>query len=333
MLYPWMSGDVLALHDRLTECVDAPVPVPVKVAVVVEGVALLVNVNVALTEPGVRGLKVMVKEALLPDAIVAGNESPLTVNTELFVLAPVTVTLPFVAVSVPVVVPLLPSTTLPTARVVGLTESWALAAVVPVPVNVAVVVEGVALLVNVSVALAAPVVRGLNVTVNDALLPDAIVTGNESPLTVNAELFVLAPVTVTLPFVAVNVPVVVPLLPSTTLPTAKVVGLTDSWALAAAVPVPVKVAVVVEGVASLVNVNVALAAPVVRGLNVMVNDALLPAAIVTGSESPLTVNAELFVLAPVMVTLPLLAVRVPVVVPLFPSTTLPTANVVGLTDS
>jgi hypothetical protein len=45
----------------------------------------------------------------------------------------------------------------------------------PVPVSASVVVEGWALLVKVSVALAAPAVVGLNVIVNEALCPAAIV--------------------------------------------------------------------------------------------------------------------------------------------------------------
>jgi len=93
---------------------------------------------------------------------------------------------------------------------------------------VAVVVDGVALLVIVNVPLAAAAVVGVNVIVNGTLLPDAIVTGRESPLIANAALFELAAVTVTLPFAAVSVPVVVPLCPTATLPTASVVGLTDS---------------------------------------------------------------------------------------------------------
>jgi len=47
----------------------------------------------------------------------------------------------------------------------------------------------------------------------------------------------------------------------------------------AAVPVPVSASVVVEGWALLAKVSVALAAPEVRGLNVMVKFALCPAAI------------------------------------------------------
>jgi hypothetical protein len=61
---------VLAFHDSATECVGAAVPVPVSVSLVVEGCALLVNVRVALAAPEVSGLKVIVKFALCPAAIV-----------------------------------------------------------------------------------------------------------------------------------------------------------------------------------------------------------------------------------------------------------------------
>ena len=116
-----MFGELLAFHDKLTVWVDAVVPVPVRVAVVVGSWALLVKVNVAVAIPAVIGLNVTAKEALASDAIVIGRETPLTVNTELFVLTAVTVTLPPCAVSVPDAVPLVPSTTLPTAIEVGVT--------------------------------------------------------------------------------------------------------------------------------------------------------------------------------------------------------------------
>jgi len=99
---------------------------------------------------------------------------------------------------------------------------------VPVPVSAAIVVGVWALLVKVSVAVCAPVVVGLKVTLNDALCPAANVNGRESPLTVNAELFDITELTVTLLPLALNVPVAVPLLPSGTSPTAIVVGVTDS---------------------------------------------------------------------------------------------------------
>lgn len=149
-----------------------------------------------------------------------------------------TVTLAPVAVSVPVALPLLPIVTLPIGSVVGETDSWPCVTVpVPVPVADAVRLEFEALLLNVRFAVADPVVVGVNVTVNGALCPAAIVVGSEIPVIVNAELSELTELTVTLPPVAVSVPAAVPLLPSATLPTASVPGETDSCPTAS-VPVP-----------------------------------------------------------------------------------------------
>ena len=61
----------------------------------------------------------------------------------------------------------------------------------------------------------------------------------------------------------------------------------------------------------------------------MVNGTLCPAGIVTGSDNPLIVKAELFVLAAVTVTLAPLAVKLPDPVPVPPLTTLPMASVEG----
>ena len=80
----------------------------------------------------------------------------------------------------------------------------------------------------------------------------------------NAELFVLAAVTVTLDPLAFKLPEAVPLEPSTTLPTASVEGEMLSCP-ATAVPVPVRVSVEVVGCASLVTVSVALADPTLVG--------------------------------------------------------------------
>jgi len=114
-----MSEEVLAVHDRATVCA----PVPVSVSVVVDGCALLVNVRVAVALPVTVGLNVIVKFALCPAAIVWGSENPPIVKTELLVLAAVTVTLAPLALRVPVAVPLDPTVTLPTLRVVGDTVS------------------------------------------------------------------------------------------------------------------------------------------------------------------------------------------------------------------
>lgn len=100
---------------------------------------------------------------------------------------------------------------------------------------------------KVSVAEADPLVEGLKVTVNGSDWPAAIVSGSDIPVTAKAALFELAPVMVTLAALAVKVPGAVPLLPTRTLPTAKVVGETLSCPTAAVVPFPVTVAVVVEG--------------------------------------------------------------------------------------
>ena len=124
MLYPEMFAEVLAVHDKLTECTGAGVPIPVKASVVVGLWALLaVKVSVALKVPATVGLNVTVNGTLWPAAMVTGSVSPLTTNNELFELAPVTVTLAPVALSVPEPVPLSPATMLPRFRVAGLTDN------------------------------------------------------------------------------------------------------------------------------------------------------------------------------------------------------------------
>jgi hypothetical protein len=52
--------------------------------------ALLANVTLPLAAPLAAGLKVTVKEAFDPAAIVVGNDIPLTVNSGLSELTPVT---------------------------------------------------------------------------------------------------------------------------------------------------------------------------------------------------------------------------------------------------
>lgn len=94
----------------------------------------------------------------------------------------------------------------------------------------------------------------------------------------------------------------------------------------AAVPVPVADPVVVEGWALLVNVRIALSAPVICGLKVTVNDMLCPAGMSTGSAKLPTVNRELFVLAAVTVTFAPLALRLAEVVWLVPTVTLPKSS-------
>ncbi len=147
---------------------------------------------------------------------------------------------------------------------------------VPVPVRASAVVGGDALLVNVSVPVAAPVACGLNVTVKSALCPAWIVIGKEIPLNVNRELLLLAALMVTFAAEAVSVPDAVPVAPTATFPRLKVVGVTLSCP-AAAVPAPVRLATTDEGFAFDTKVSVPLAAPAVCGVKVKVNGAVWPA--------------------------------------------------------
>ncbi len=150
-----------------------------------EGWALLVKVRVALAAPVVSGLKVMVKLALCPAGIVWGSEKPPIVKTELFVLAPVTVTVAPLAVKLPVAVPLDPTITLPSGRVLGDTVSCPTATVTPLPDTGTVRVGLLAVEVIVRLPLAAPAAAGENETVNVALCPALIVNGVVMPLTLN----------------------------------------------------------------------------------------------------------------------------------------------------
>jgi hypothetical protein len=184
MLYPAMLGEVLAFHDRLTLWVGAGVPVPVDKSVVVEGCALLVNVRVALSAPATSGLKVTVKGTLCPAGIVAGSDRPPITNSELFVLAAVTVTLTPLAFRLPVAVPLVPATTLPTAMVAGVAVNCP-TAVDPVPARgiAKVGLDPLDVMVTLPLKLAAD--SGAKVTLNVALCPALSVAGVEIPLTEN----------------------------------------------------------------------------------------------------------------------------------------------------
>jgi len=144
---------------------------------------LLVTVSVAFTVPVVRGLKVIVNGMLCPAEIVTGRDSAPTVNSELFVLAAVTVTLAPLAVRLPEADPLLPSTTLPRARVVGEMESCP-TAVVPVPDNEIVNVGFDASEVMVTLPLAFPEDPGANLTLKLVLWPAFTVRGAVIPLNV-----------------------------------------------------------------------------------------------------------------------------------------------------
>src|ERR1700685_779051 len=123
MLYPLMFCDVLAVHERLTECCGGGVPLPVKVSTVGEFEALLVNETLPEAAPVAAGVKVTVNCTCWPAGIVTGNEIPLTAKAEPFKVSEDTVTLSPLAVSVPVLCELVPTTTFPKSMLVGPTAN------------------------------------------------------------------------------------------------------------------------------------------------------------------------------------------------------------------
>ena len=106
----------------------------------------------------------------------------------------------------------------------------------PVPVNDSESLESDALLAKETVAEAAPLLCGLNVTEYEALLPAGIVIGNVIPERTNSELLLPADVTVTLLPVALRVPVLLDVDPTLMFPKLTLAG--DKLSCPCAVPVP-----------------------------------------------------------------------------------------------
>jgi hypothetical protein len=175
---------------------------------------------------------------------------------------------------------------------------------VPVPVKLAKVGALDALLANEAAADAAPVAPGVNVTVNATGWLVVTVTGNVTPLIENSEGFVppkLTDDTVTGAPLAVSIPLAVPLVPTTTLPTATVVGLTLSVPAGAAVPVPLNASVRFGFDAFDVMVTLPLKLFAEGGVKVILNDALCPGVSVRGALIPDMVNPVPLTLAAEMV--------------------------------
>lgn len=183
------------------------------------------------------------------------------------------------------------------------------------------------------VALSAPVDCGLKVTVNGTLLPAAMVTGSDSPLTEKAALLELTAVTVTDAPLAVKLPDPVPLLPTTTFPTPRLLGETLSWPTAA-VPVPESEMLRVELDALDVTVTAPVTPPAEDGENLTSKLALCPDVRVTGRLIPLTENTLGLALTCEIVRLdPPVFVTVSERVWLFPTVILSKPRLAGLADN
>jgi hypothetical protein len=154
--------DVLADQLRSTLCCTGAVPVPVRASVSGEPEAFVVKETVSDAEPLACGLKVMMKDAVWPDAIVRGSDGPLRVNSELLTEAAETVTAPPLALRVAVMFLLDPTTTLPKLKLVGLTENPPTAAPVPDNEIVGAVLEASEVIAMLPLAL--PLVCGAKTT-------------------------------------------------------------------------------------------------------------------------------------------------------------------------
>src|SRR5262252_4601040 len=99
MLYP-LTVDVLAFQESATLCCGACVPEPPRDSTTGEFVALLAKETFAEAVPDTCGVKVTLKEAVLPAASVRGKDRPLTANSAPTIPADDTVTGAEVAESV-----------------------------------------------------------------------------------------------------------------------------------------------------------------------------------------------------------------------------------------
>lgn len=190
-----MPEPVLAVQERSTLCGAGAVPLPVSDCEAVF-VALLANEMTPDDAPLALGVNVTVKEAVPPAAIVVGNVMPVTLNSGLSELAPVTCTDDPVALNVPVFDALDPTTTLPKFWLAG--DAANCPGVVPVPDSATVSDGFEAFDVKVRFPLALPDAVGENTTEKVTLCPAARFVGNDRPLTENAAEVELAPVTVML---------------------------------------------------------------------------------------------------------------------------------------
>ena len=201
MLYPITSEDMLAVHERETLWIGVGVPVPLNESTA-EFEALLAKETVPEAAPVACGVNATVNCTLLPAGIVTGKDSPLRVNSELLRLAEVTVTLAPVALSCAGRFAPVATTTLPKAKLAGVTANCP--AAVPVPDSGMFKVRFDALEATARFPLALPAEDGVKMTLKVMLCPEVRVTGGLRPVTLKA-----APVTVSWDMVTLEPPTLV----------------------------------------------------------------------------------------------------------------------------
>lgn len=184
---------------------------------------MLAKVRLALAVPAALGVKVKVKGADWPAAMVFGNVIPESANSLLLTVADETVTDALVALKVPLREALAPTTTLPKLRVAGETDSCPGAA--PVPESAMFNGELEASDARASVALTAPADAGVKVTVKVTLPLVVRVAGKVRPLTEKLAFEMLAcEILTVVPPVLVTVSDRLVFLPTVTLPKLRLAG-------------------------------------------------------------------------------------------------------------
>lgn len=142
--------------------------------------ALVTKDTVADAVPLACGVKVRVKVALCPAAMVIGSAGPVSWNSALLTEADVTVTLAPVAVSVAVMFLLWPMITLPKLKLVGETPNVPTAAPVPDKLIAGRVFEALETTETLPVGL--PAACGVKLTLKVKLWPALMVNGTVTPL-------------------------------------------------------------------------------------------------------------------------------------------------------
>jgi hypothetical protein len=300
----------------------ATTPVPEPEIVNSEFDALLTSDTDPFTAPAVVGANTTLNEVLVPAPIVSGNESPLALKPAPETLACVIVTLAVPVLDKLIVWELLmPVTTFPKLALEGIAERcpWT-----PVPLSATTKVGSVAVLVIVIVPEAFPVAVGVNFAVNDVVWPAPSDIGTENPV-------MLRPVPVALAWEIVmlvvpefvSVKTWVPLLPTTTLPNAKLPGFAFSVEFAE-IPVPVSGNDWGDAGSLSVKLMFPVTPPAATGWKRTVNERLWLALRVVGKERPLMLNPSPVTVAPLTTRLvSLLFASLTVCVLLWPTVTFP----------
>ncbi len=289
-------------------CWVAAVPAPVIDCRAGEFEALLANDKDAEVAPVAPGVNVTVNGIDCPAVSVAGSEIPESTNSLLFRLAEDTMTEAPLAIRLPVSGELTPTVTLPKLRLVG--DTAKVPAAVPVAESAMLSGELDAFDTTDRVPLAAPVLVGEKVAVNVTLWFEVSVRGKVNPLTEKT-----APVTLACEMVTGDPPVLVTvsdkfvLLPTWTLPNARLVGFAVS--APGVTPVPESGMLKLGFEPLEVMLALPLAAPFVVGAKSTVNEVLWPAVSVNGKDKPLRLNpVPLAVAAEIVRLVPPVLVRV-----------------------